>query len=90
MIDAGITDTIIADCRKSEVWKVGLPSVVQSEYCKYLHEQINLLLITFFYCAIELCLPVHFLTDNDSGPLYHQAPFIMLQNVRSHGRENNK
>lgn len=29
-------------------------------------------------------------TDIDSGPVYHQAPLIMLQNVRSDVRENNK
>lgn len=29
-------------------------------------------------------------TDIDSGPIHHQAPLVMLQNVRPDVRENNQ
>lgn len=52
---------------------------------------------SYLYCKILLivhkltdCYWLFLLKDIDSGPVHHQTPLIMLQNVRPDVRENNK
>lgn len=128
----GIQETIIADCRKSEVWKVGQPylysvqslkahiwTAYTSQLC-FLCESSHTLTqnrdaVSHYSNIVEVLsattilvglhnlktynnvvhlwtdnYPLIFFTDINSGPLHHQDPLIMLQNVRSDVRENNK